>query len=84
MFRVHGSEYTSPRNMASNVLVERPRSYVPKRGERTLSPRSRRTVSPRPGRSNGEMDSSWMAVRHQCAKLKLELQLQPFQKESKQ
>ena len=31
----------------------------------------------------GEMDSSGMAVRHQCAKLKLVLQLQPFQKEPK-
>ena len=31
----------------------------------------------------GVIDSSWMAVRHQCAKLKLVLQLQPFQKESK-
>jgi hypothetical protein len=29
----------------------------------------------------GVMDSSWMAVRHQCAKLKLVLQLKPFQKE---
>jgi Fuc2NAc and GlcNAc transferase len=29
----------------------------------------------------GEMDSSWVAVRHQCAKLKLVLQLKPIQKE---
>jgi transposase len=28
------------------------------------------------------MDSSWMAVRHRCAKLSLRAQLKPFQKES--
>jgi len=28
------------------------------------------------------MDSSWMAVRHRCAKLSLVSQLKPFQKES--
>lgn len=34
------------------------------------------------GSSNDEMDSSWMAVRHRCAKLSLRSQLKPFQKES--
>jgi uncharacterized protein with NRDE domain len=34
------------------------------------------------GASNDEMDSSWMAVRHRCAKLSLRSQLKPFQKES--
>ena len=34
------------------------------------------------GPSNDEMDSSWMAVRHRCAKLSLRSQLKPFQKES--
>lgn len=32
--------------------------------------------------SNVEMDSSWMAVRHRCAKLSLRSQLKPYQKES--
>ena len=31
---------------------------------------------------NVEMDSPWMAVRHQCAKLSLRSQLKPHQKES--
>src|ERR1700730_3172878 len=33
-------------------------------------------------RSSVEMDSSWMAVRHRCAKLRLRSQLKPYQKES--
>src|SRR5580658_3449624 len=45
--------------------------------------RSRRaaTHASRPAPSD-EMDSSWMAVRHRCAKLSLVSQLKPFQKES--
>jgi hypothetical protein len=42
------------------------------------APNHRRITDP----SNDEMDSSWMAVRHRCAKLSLRSQLKPFQKES--
>ena len=45
-------------------------------------PRARGDTTESHGTSNDEMDSSWMAVRHRCAKLSLRSQLKPFQKES--
>ena len=42
------------------------------------APSRKRVTDP----SNDEMDSSWMAVRHRCAKLRLRSQLKPYQKES--
>lgn len=40
------------------------------------------TTDPNTAVSSDEMDSSWMALRHRCAKLSLRSQLKPFQKES--
>lgn len=49
---------------------------------RMLYSRARGDTTALHGPSNDEMDSSWMAVRHRCAKLSLRSQLKPFQKES--
>ena len=37
----------------------------------TISPSTRGDTTGPHGPSNGEMDSSWMAIRHRCAKLRL-------------
>ncbi len=49
---------------------------------RILSSRATATFKSFTDRSSVEMDSSWMAVRHRCAKLRLRSQLKPYQKES--
>jgi hypothetical protein len=43
--------------------------------------RAQRATLARTGRSIDKMDSSWMAVRHRCAKLSLVSELKPYQKE---